>query len=340
MGGVTLADLLRLALTALAVVLVALVAGKLLWLPIAIVGPSGGPPFLGIATYVPLGGEGPYLSCVDLLRSGCELVEDPRAEGRAYRVFLEIPLALWLLVAIGAPLTAFLAIWAWRPPIRLVLAAAALLLTVDLVAISTLYVDQARIVYQIPGVELGRVSLDMKESKAKINLTLGDYKLLSSSCEIPGLGEVNASVKGSVIEVDVPSALFDSLYSRKAAERPFLLSVPARVGDSFRISCTSQLDKGRLSGSYTVLLTWEEPTLRANGSSVIVRNPNPVKLEVTLELRDTASLQLLKRERITLQPLQELSIDVRQFGRGRVEASIFYSFLGAERGQKVELTAR
>ncbi|MEM1873083.1 MAG: hypothetical protein QXF57_00630, partial [Acidilobaceae archaeon] len=50
----------RLALLALAVGLLCLLLlyGKLVWLPLALVGPSGSsPPFLGAASYLPLRGD-------------------------------------------------------------------------------------------------------------------------------------------------------------------------------------------------------------------------------------------------------------------------------------------
>ncbi|MEN2999010.1 MAG: hypothetical protein ABDH61_00270, partial [Acidilobaceae archaeon] len=101
-----------------------------------------------------------------------------------------------------------------------------------------------------------------------------------------------------------------------------------------------KLDKGTLSGSYLVAITWGEPVIMATGSSVTIKNPNPIRLELIFELKEVRAIQVVRRERLTLGPLEERIIDVGEFRGKTIEIFILYSFLGSERGQRVELAVR
>ncbi|MEM4935992.1 MAG: hypothetical protein QW780_03140, partial [Sulfolobales archaeon] len=93
------------ALVAYSLLLLSLL-GKLVFFPVALVGPAGdgSPAFVGLATYLPISGSR-ILFCVDSLRTSCVLSDFERIGDPCYSVLVEVPDWAWSLAALAAVAT-------------------------------------------------------------------------------------------------------------------------------------------------------------------------------------------------------------------------------------------
>lgn len=324
---------------ALGLALLALLLGKLLWLPVALVGPSpSSPAFVGVASYTPLPGRA-TLYCWDPLRTACRVGEGAALGSPVYRVVLEVPTALWLLaVALTVVLLACSALALAPRGLKALSAIALALLAINSTAIGSLYVDQSPIAYRLPEVGLRSVRIDLESGLFVVELDLEGFDLRSASCTLEGFGPLETSAAGGVVRARIPREYFEWLYSVRSAERPYIPPTPpASIHEIVSISCSMDLDGGRLEGRYAASFAWREPDIEVSGSRVLVSNRNPVPLEVVVTVVDKSRLLIVERSRKTIDPLGVLVVEVP--GPGVYEVRISYVFLGAERARGVEVSA-
>lgn len=319
-----------------------LLYGKLVWLPLALVGPSGSsPPFLGAASYLPLRGDR-VLYCWDPLRTACALREAGAGGfgSPAYYLVLELSTPVWALVGLVAVLSlAFSAYVLAGGSLRVLAAAGLALIALNSMAVGSLYVDQGLIEYARPRVEVTRVYLDPVPGVFRVELSLEGFTMESASCRIEELGSLETRVSGSAVEALVPRDYFTWLYSVRSAQRPFLPSPPAAVYEAFRVSCSIELDKGRIEGAYVASFAWREPEISASGSVVAIGNGNPVALEVSVFVVDKARLTTAWRGSKTLEPGEVWTLDLSTLvSRGVYDVRVQYTFLGSERVRGVEVS--
>lgn len=323
---------LRLAPLFLALALLLLSAGKILWLPIAIIGPSvSAPAFVGVASY--LLERDPALYCVDDLRTSCST---ERVGRHYYSVIATLPFWLWATISLLLPLLIGVSVFLATSSFRTLLSLLAAIVAVNLVATSSLYIDQGAPDARISPVELGRVSVDLREGIATISLEVSEYVIESATCRAQGI-ELETSVEGNVVKVKIPSNVVESLYATKAAEKPRLFAVPASVEQSVSISCDIDLDKGKLRGSYSLSFKWEEPIIIAKNGTPAIINRLPLSLSVLLEI---VGQGVFSRSEITLAPFEEREVSLAGLPRGEYRVGIIYRFLGSERGQSIDVQNR
>lgn len=320
----------RLVFLALSAILMLLYAGKILWLPIAIIGPSESlPPFIGVASYLSKGNITLY--CIDDLRSACSTGGGKASYVRA----IPLPFLLWAALSLLTPLIVGFSVLLSFRRFRVLLALLAGIVAIDLVAISSLYIDQSAIDRRIPAVELESVSVS-RHSNITIRLKPSPYLIESATCKIEG-ERAEVIVGHNDLNIRIPPHLIESMYSRRAAERLSLPSPPASIEQMMSISCEIELDKGRLIGSYGVPIRWEEPIIYATGSSAVIANRLPVNLNAIVEIYGG---EIFRRMSLELKPLEEREVKLSDLPRGRYEVRILYRFLGHERGQGVVVENR
>ncbi|MEM0352448.1 MAG: hypothetical protein QW459_05655 [Sulfolobales archaeon] len=328
-------------LSALVVYSLLLIAlfGKLVFFPVALVGPAGdgSPAFVGLATYLPIPPRGRILFCVDSLRTSCVLSEFGTSGEPCYSVLVEVPDWAWSLAALAA-VAAPLYLATKRGEMRVLAGLALALLAINSVAVGSLYVNQGDLKIEVKSVELKRSWLDLAGGVHEVEFDLGVYEIVGAACSLEGFGEAEVEVSGSLLRVRVPREYFEWLYQVRSAERPYLPPPPASLYQVFTISCSVRLDKGRLESRFVATFSWREPAVRSEGSRVAVVNENPVGLEVRLEATSReGGVVWVSKARV--EPLGELVVDLAgTLKPGNYEVRVVYEFVGASRAVKVDVS--
>ncbi|MEM4665051.1 MAG: hypothetical protein QXX12_08095 [Nanopusillaceae archaeon] len=328
-------------LSALVVYSLLLIAlfGKLVFFPVALVGPAGdgSPAFVGLATYLPIPPRGRILFCVDSLRTSCVLSEFGTSGEPCYSVLVEVPDWAWSLAALAA-VAAPLYLATKRGEMRVLAGLALALLAINSVAVGSLYVNQGDLKIEVKSVELKRGWLDLAGGVYEAELDLGVYEIVGATCALEGFGEAEVEVSGSLLRVRVPREYFAWLYQVRSAEKPYLPPPPVSLYQAFTISCSVRLDRGRLESRFVTAFSWREPAVRSEGSRVVVVNENPIGLEVRLEAtsRDAG---VAWESKARVEPLGELVVDLSgTLKSGSYEVRIVYEFMGASRAVKVDVS--
>ncbi|MEM4426773.1 MAG: hypothetical protein QXV55_04215 [Acidilobaceae archaeon] len=323
----------------LGLIISALLLGKLLWFPVALIGPSNSfPAFVGVASYVLLTGNKTFY-CWDPLRTACQLSENTTSENPTYSVILEIPTILWALSVILATALLTHATLTLAPRgFKILTTVTSIALVINAVAVGSLYIDQSPLTYPIPEIKLNSVRINLEEGLFIVELGLENLEIRSASCSVDGFGQLETRVVQNTVKVRLPEEYFEWLYSVRSAERPYVPPTPpASIYEFVRTSCSIDLDIGRLEGRYVASFMWREPDIEVSGSKVFVINRNRVPLEVMVTIIDKNRLTIVERSLKTIEPLGVLLVEVP--GPGVYDVRINYVFLGVERARGVEVFA-
>lgn len=211
-----------------------------------------------------------------------------------------------------------------------------ILLFFNFLAIGSSFIDQSGLNISIPLVGLRESTLDLARGVYIAKFDVGVYSIRDASCSLGGGALLNTSFSESVVEAYIPREYFEKLYENITMRPETMPTPPASVYQSLTISCTIQLDKGLIKHTRVLSFNWVEPLVEANGSVIVIKNNNPVSLNLTVVIKK--STETVSIENVTLEPVSVWSRDLsKQLPPGDYDVRVYYVFLGVSRGVSVHV---
>jgi hypothetical protein len=223
-----------------------------------------------------------------------------------------------------------------------------IVLTTNALLVGAVYVDQATPRYNLPGLSISW-HFNLEESTLKATLDLGGvYELVNASCRarlngngLNGNGrafELNVSIIGeNIVVATIPSYIYELLFNSTTLEPIPPIPADLSVYAAIPIQCRFTLDKAIFESTYLATFYWRDLVLHIVKSSVLVNNPNPVRVNTTIYIVDLERGRLLNSTSVLIGPLSSVWIDLGVYGAGVYRVIVQYDLLGLVRTRVVEV---
>ncbi|MEM0021651.1 MAG: signal peptidase I [Fervidicoccaceae archaeon] len=124
---------------------------------------------------------------------------------------------------------------------------------------------------QLPSITLSSIGLSENKTLVVLNYNLRDLSIESvDSCSFVLQSTsfpCSASIlNGTTLIAPMPADLLQALYENQSTY--------------YQLNLSLNLDKGKLTGSYPLVISWQEPELEIENASLLIQNPNPVPLSI------------------------------------------------------------
>jgi hypothetical protein len=209
--------------------------------------------------------------------------------------------------------------------------------------IGLFYIDQSPPQYSIPTISLLNKSFDLSDSKVTILINTSIYVIRNISCRLDNAplqisySQTNTNLS---LTIFIPKSYYSELWVNASRKGLSLTSPPASVYQSFSYHCELYFDKGYAETTFLETFNWREPDIYVENRSVLViTNPNPVNLNISVVVYDPSRMRIVSSFNISIGYLSNYSINISEVAgeKGSYEIRIYYEFLGNFRGRGVRI---
>jgi len=211
----------------------------------------------------------------------------------------------------------------------------AALLAANLLYVGAGYVDATAFTATLPGVE-EHVTVNL--TAFTVGVRVGFEEPLAPrgepSCRLRGYGaapvaHVEAGGDALSYTVVLPGEAFREAWLRLAQRKPPLTSYPASIAETMFLDCRVVFNYAVLRSSYPIRFQWREPAFAVTDGSVVVVNPNPAPLNITMVVYRPPGYGIVAKRVLTVPPFTRLHVEPPA-GSGFL-IRFFYDFAGHRR---------
>lgn len=218
-----------------------------------------------------------------------------------------------------------------------------LVVVINSFLVGLVYIDQSQLQYSVPLISLVEKRFDDLAGFSSLIINLSIYRLESVKCWVAeyDLSVETRSMNSSLIELVIkfPREYFERLWIERSREAISLPSPPASVYQGVEYSCRINLDKGFVESRFIDSFNWVEPSISiANRSVLVIKNPNPINLNMSIVIADLSRLRIADQWNITIEPGEIYERDLSTLlSKGSYEIRVYYYFLGSLRARGVSI---
>lgn len=230
-------------------------------------------------------------------------------------------------------------------------------ITLNVILVGAVYVDQATPRYYLPGVSVEwSFNLDNSTLIARLNLN-NVYTLLNATCWYKPPGVVNGFATNSnsngsngvnypletlivdlsTIVAIIPRSVYEEYFNNRILEPVSPVPAYLSVYEAIPVYCEFKLDKAVFKASYLITFYWRDLVVRSEGSRVVISNPNPVSINASIHVLDLKKGHFVYSNNMTISALGEEVFDLSSYEPGVYRVIVQYKMLGLVRSRIVEV---
>lgn len=236
-------------------------------------------------------------------------------------------------------------------------------LTLNIILVGAVYVDQATPRYYLPGVSVEwGFNLDNSTLLARLDLN-NVYTLLNATCwyKPPGVtngfstngngngnGRNNGSngvnhyletliVDSSTVVAIIPWSVYEEYFNNRVLEPTLPIPAYLSVYEAIPVYCEFKLDKAVFKASYLITFYWRDLVIHSEGSRIIISNPNPVSINASIHILDLKKGRFIYSNSTVINSLGKEVFDLSSYEPSIYRVVVQYRILGLVRSRIVEV---